>query len=299
MPGTTAVHQTEIPGAKLLSRGKVRDIYDCGDSLLIVATDRISAFDHVLPAPIPDKGKVLTQISEFWFRRMADFVPNHTITTNVDEFPEGLREHPDQLAGRSVLARKLDMLPIECVARGYLSGSGWKEYQKSGTVCGIELPTGLTESAKLPAPIFTPATKAVDGHDENISFESAAELVGEARAAEARDLTLKLYEAGADYARGRGIIIADTKFEFGVAEGKLVLADEVLTPDSSRFWPADEYEAGRGQPSFDKQYVRDYLLSIGWDKEPPIPELPDDIVDGTRKRYLEIFSILTGAELDC
>jgi len=292
-----AVFQTELPGVTLRGRGKVRDIYDLGDSLLIVATDRLSAFDYVLPNPIPDKGKVLSQISEFWFRRLEQVVPNHLIATRVDDYPEPLRAHADQLAGRSALVRKLEMLPIECVARGYLSGSGWKEYRERGTVCGIELPGGLSESSRLPAPIFTPATKAEDGeHDENISFARAAELVGEDLASRARDLTLKIYEAGSEFARQQGIIIADTKFEFGVDGDRLILADEVLTPDSSRFWPAELYEPGRGQASFDKQFVRDYLESIGWNKRPPVPELPEEIVRGARERYLEIFRILTGGE---
>jgi len=297
---STAVHQTELPGVNLRGRGKVRDIYDLEDALLIVATDRLSAFDYVLPDPIPDKGKVLNQISMFWFHRFADRVPNHVISIDVGEFPEPLRKHGDQLAGRSTLARKLDMLPVECVARGYLAGSGWKEYQRQGTVCGIKLPPGLDESSRLPEPIFTPATKAPDGeHDMNIPFEEAARIVGEDRAAEIRDRTLELYDAAAEYARGRGIIIADTKFEFGVdGNGTLVLADEVLTPDSSRFWPADRYEPGKGQPSFDKQYVRDYLESIGWNKQPPVPALPGEIIEGTRERYREIFRILTGADLD-
>lgn len=294
---TGAVFQTELPGVTLKGRGKVRDIYDLGDSLLIVATDRLSAFDYVLPNPIPDKGKVLSQISEFWFRRLENVVPNHLIATQVEAYPEALREHADQLAGRSALVRKLEMLPIECVARGYLAGSGWKEYQERGTVCGIELPTGLSESSRLPAPIFTPATKAQDGeHDENIPFATAAEMIGEELAARARDLTLKIYEAGSEFARRQGIIIADTKFEFGLDGDRLILADEVLTPDSSRFWPAELYEPGRGQASFDKQYVRDYLESIGWDKQPPVPELPEEIVHGARERYLEIFRILTGGE---
>jgi phosphoribosylaminoimidazole-succinocarboxamide synthase len=282
----------------LKARGKVRDIYDLGDSLVFVATDRLSAFDHVLPNPIPDKGKVLCQLSEFWFRRFESLVPNHVVTTKVEEFPESLRGHADQLAGRTTLVRKLEMMPIECVARGYLAGSGWKEYRRRGTVCGIELPPGLEESSRLPEPIFTPATKAQDGHDENIPFAEAERLVGAGLAARLRDLTLELYASGSDYARSRGIIIADTKFEFGLDGGTLVLADEVLTPDSSRFWPAEAYAPGRGQASFDKQFVRDYLESIGWNKEPPVPELPDEIVAGTRERYLEAFRILSGRTLE-
>jgi phosphoribosylaminoimidazole-succinocarboxamide synthase len=296
---TTAVHQTEIPGATLLGRGKVRDIYDLGDRLLIVATDRLSAFDFVLPNPIPDKGKVLNQISWFWFQRFAKLIPNHVISIDVDEFPAPFSALEDQLGGRSTLARKLQMLPVECVARGYLAGSGWKEYREQGTVCGIKLPAGLEESSQLPEPIFTPATKAEGGeHDENISFARSAEIVGAEVAAELRERTLELYSVASDYARSRGIIIADTKFEFGMDRtGMLVLADEVLTPDSSRFWPADRYEPGRGQPSFDKQFVRDYLEKIGWNKQPPVPELPDEVVQGTRERYLEIFRILSGGDL--
>lgn len=292
-----AVKETHLEGVKLRARGKVRDIYDLGDKLLIVATDRLSAFDYVLPNPIPDKGKVLNQISEFWFREFAEIVPNHMVSTEIADFPAELHRFEAQLVGRSTLAKKLDMLPIECVARGYLSGSGWKEYCERRTVCGIALPAGLRESEQLPEPIFTPATKAVDGHDENISFDKAVELIGPERAEEARSLTLQLYSAGAALARERNIIIADTKFEFGLDGALLVLGDEALTPDSSRFWPADQYEPGRGQASFDKQFVRDYLESIGWDKQPPVPELPEEIVAGSRSRYLEIFEILTGHPL--
>ena len=292
-----AVLRTELPGVPLKARGKVRDIYDVGDRLLIVATDRMSAFDYLLPDPIPDKGKVLNQISLFWFDRFADLIPNHIVASDVGEFPEPLGDHAAQLEGRSVLVRRLDMLPVECVARGYLAGSGWKEYREHGTVCGIRLPDGLEESSALPEPIFTPSTKAHDGHDENIPFSEVQRLIGSELAARIRDKTLALYGAGADYARDRGIIIADTKFEFGMDGDELVLADEVLTPDSSRFWPAERYEAGRGQPSFDKQYVRDWLESSGWNKRPPVPTLPAEIVQGTRTRYLEIYRILTGAEL--
>jgi phosphoribosylaminoimidazole-succinocarboxamide synthase len=294
---TASVFETDLPGIKLAARGKVRDIYDLGDSLLLVASDRLSAFDYVLPTPIPDKGKVLNQTAEFWFERTEDLIRNHVISTDVAEFPEVLRPHAEVLAGRSTLARKLEMLPIECVARGYIAGSGWKEYGERGTVCGIELPAGLRESDKLPEPIFTPATKAETGHDENIPFSRAAEIVGQEMAERVRDLTLRIYDSAADYARARGIIIADTKFEFGLLDGELVLADEVLTPDSSRFWPADAYEPGRGQPSFDKQFVRDWLLGVGWNKQPPVPELPDEIVHGTRDRYLEIYEILTGRKI--
>ena len=297
VPAGSAVFATDLPGLTLRARGKVRDLYDLGPHLLLVATDRLSAFDHVLPDPIPDKGKVLNQLSSFWFDRFRTIVPNHVVSTRVDEFPAALRPHAAVLAGRSTLARKLTMLPVECVARGYLAGSGFKEYRASGTVCGIRLPAGLEESSPLPEPIFTPATKAQDGHDLNIPYEEVERLVGADVASRLRDTTLALYAAGADYARARGILIADTKFEFGLDEGTLVLADEALTPDSSRFWPAEEYAPGRGQPSYDKQFVRDYLESIGWNKEPPVPGLPAAIVDGTRARYLEIFRILTGRDL--
>jgi len=297
MSQTGPVFNTDLPGLAPATRGKVRDIYDLGERLLIVATDRLSAFDFILPTPIPDKGKVLNQVSAFWFARTSEIVPNHVVATDIEEFPEALRAHSDVLAGRSTLAHKLEMLPIECVARGYLAGSGWKEYQENGRVCGIALPAGLVESDRLPEPIFTPATKAETGHDINIPFAEAERIVGPELAARVRERTLQLYDAASDYARGRGIIIADTKFEFGLLDGKLFLADEALTPDSSRFWPAERYEAGRGQPSFDKQFVRDYLESIGWIKQPPVPELPGEIVEGTRKRYREIFRILTGVEL--
>jgi phosphoribosylaminoimidazole-succinocarboxamide synthase len=293
-----AIHKTELEGITLSARGKVRDVYDLGENLLLVATDRLSAFDYVLPNPIPDKGKVLNQTAAFWFDRFSGLIPNHVIGTDVAEFPEELLPFSDQLAGRSTLARKLDMLPVECVARGYLAGSGWKEYRQHGTVCGIRLPAGLAESSRLPEPIYTPATKAEDGeHDENIPFSRVEEMLGKEMAATLRDKTLELYNAGADYAAGRGIIIADTKFEFGMSGGELMLGDEVLTPDSSRFWPADQYEPGRGQPSFDKQYVRDYLESINWNKQPPVPKLPQEIVRGTTERYREIFRILTGRDI--
>jgi phosphoribosylaminoimidazole-succinocarboxamide synthase len=295
--GSNPVFRTEIPGIALRSRGKVRDVYDLGDALLIVATDRLSAFDYVLPNPIPDKGRVLNQISLFWFARTRDVVANHVLTSDVADYPEALRAHATVLAGRSMLVRKLDMVPVECVARGYLAGSGWKEYQANGTVCGIPLPPGLRESDRLPEPIFTPATKAESGHDENISFSEVEGLVGRELATELRDKTLHLYSTAGEFARSRGIIIADTKFEFGRVDGRLVVADEMLTPDSSRFWPAATYAPGRSQPSLDKQFVRDYLESIGWNKQPPIPELPGEIVDGARARYLEIYRILTGSDL--
>ena len=292
-----AVFETHLPEIELRGRGKVRDIYDLGDSLLIVATDRLSAFDHVLPNPIPGKGKVLHQISSFWFERTGEIIANHVIATDVEEFPESLKRHTDLLAGRTTLARKLEMLPVECVARGYLAGSGWKDYGAEGSICGIPLPPGLRESDRLPEPIFTPATKAESGHDENIPFSRVERVVGKELAARLREKTLELYGVASGYAMSRGIIIADTKFEFGLEDGELRLGDELLTPDSSRFWPAEGYEPGRGQPSFDKQYVRDYLESIGWNKQPPVPELPEEIVRGSRERYLEIFRILTGNEL--
>jgi len=293
-----AVHETLLPDLKLVSRGKVRDVYDLGEQLLIVATDRLSAFDHVLPNPIPDKGKVLNQISTFWFERTHSLIPNHVISTEVARFPGFLRPYADVLVGRTTLARKLRMLPVECVARGYLAGSGWKEYREHGTVCGIRLPSGLVESDRLPEPIFTPSTKATSGHDENIPFAEVERLLGPERAAEVASKTLEIYRFASDYARTRGILIADTKLEFGLgARGELVVADEMLTPDSSRFWPLEGYKPGRGQPSFDKQFVRDYLESTGWDKNPPVPALPEAIVEGTRQRYLEIFRILTGGEL--
>jgi len=290
------VYRTELPGVDLLSRGKVRDMYDLGEHVLIVATDRLSAFDYILPNPIPDKGKVLNQVAEFWFRRSERICLHHIIETDVEHFPEALKPFADQLRGRSTLAKKLDMLPVECVARGYLAGSGWKEYQAHGSVCGLQLPPGLQESEQLPEPIFTPATKAEEGHDENISFEEVERMIGKERAAEVRDMTLRLYQAASEFARSRGIIIADTKFEFGYDDEQLIIGDEMLTPDSSRFWPADRYEPSRSQPSFDKQYVRDWLEESGWNKQPPVPELPDEIVQGTRDRYLQVFRILTGQE---
>jgi phosphoribosylaminoimidazole-succinocarboxamide synthase len=292
-----ALLTTSIPSGKLVSRGKVRDIYATDEALILVATDRISAFDSVLSPGIAGRGEILTRLSTFWFRRFADRVPNHLLATELADFPEPFNDHPE-LAGRSVLAQRLEPVPVECVARGYLAGSGWKEYQVDGTVCGIKLPEGLTESAKLPEPIFTPATKATDGHDENISFERMVGIVGEETASRLRDLTLELYTAAADYARDRGILIADTKFEFGFdGDGNIVWMDEALTPDSSRFWPADDYQPGRSQASFDKQYVRDWLEASGWDKEPPAPTLPPDVVEGTLSRYLEAYRLLTGEDL--
>jgi phosphoribosylaminoimidazole-succinocarboxamide synthase len=289
--------QSELPGLTLLGRGKVRDIYDLGDALLIVATDRISAFDHILASGIPDKGKVLNQISLFWFDMLKGIVRHHLRERDADRFPAPLRPHAAVLRGRSVVVDRLDMLPVECVVRGYLSGSGYKEYVKTGAVCGIRLPQGLRESDRLPEPIFTPSTKAVTGHDENIPFSRVVEMVGKETAETARDLSLKVYAAACRHAEGRGILIADTKFEFGRDARGLVLADEVLTPDSSRFWPADDYRPGAPQASFDKQYVRDYLESIRWDKNPPAPGLPAEIVEGTARRYREIFQRLTGRDL--
>ena len=293
----TPLLQSELAGVTLLSRGKVRDIYDLGGSLLIVATDRISAFDHILPSGIPDKGKVLNQISLFWFDMMQGIVRNHLRERDADRFPESLRPHAGVLRGRSVVVDRLEMLPIECVVRGYLSGSGYKEYVKTEGVCGIRLPSGLRESDRLPEPIFTPSTKAVSGHDENIPFARVVDMVGKETAEAARDLALRVYGTACRHAESHGILIADTKLEFGRDARGLVLADEVLTPDSSRFWPADSYRPGGPQASFDKQYVRDYLESIRWDKNPPAPGLPAEIVEGTARRYREIFQRLTGGKL--
>jgi phosphoribosylaminoimidazole-succinocarboxamide synthase len=284
-------------------RGKVRDIYDFGDELLIVATDRISAFDHVLGSGIPDKGKVLTQLSAFWFERTRSIVSNHLLSIDAEQFPAAARAEASLVAGRAMLVRKAEPLPIECVARGYLAGSGWKDYQSSGKVCGIPLPAGLRESDRLPEPIFTPATKAQSGHDINISEEEAARHVGAALLRRVRDLTLRLYAEGSAHALSRGIIVADTKFEFGLlpVEGpdteRLILIDEALTPDSSRFWPLDGYAPGGPQPSFDKQFVRDYLERVGWNKQPPVPSLPDEVVVKTRDKYVEAFRRLTGRDL--
>ncbi|HVM00251.1 MAG TPA: phosphoribosylaminoimidazolesuccinocarboxamide synthase [Egibacteraceae bacterium] len=283
-----------LAGVERVGSGKVRELYAVDGRLLLVATDRISAFDVVLPTAIPDKGKVLTGITVFWLDLLADLVPNHLVTTDPAGLPEVLRPHAETLAGRAMLCRRADMLPVECVARGYLAGSGWKEYQVSGRVCGVPLPQGLRESEKLPEPIFTPATKATDGHDENITFAQAAEIVGADVAERLRDLTLALYRAAHDHAAERGVLLADTKFEFGFVDGELILCDEVLTPDSSRFWPADDYAPGRGQASYDKQIVRDWLEAQDWDKSPPAPELPDEIVARTRERYVEVYERLTG-----
>jgi phosphoribosylaminoimidazole-succinocarboxamide synthase len=289
--------QTDFPELTLHARGKVRDLYSLNEQLLFVATDRISAFDYVLATGIPEKGRVLTQLSLFWFDFLKDVVKNHLITANVDQYPAPLKKYADDLRGRSMLVTKAQMIDIECVARGYLSGSGWKEYQQTGAVCGIKLPAGLKESDKLPEPIFTPATKALTGHDENISIEEMAKRTGKELAEKLRDLTLKIYKTAADYAAGRGIIIADTKFEFGQTSQGLVLADEVLTPDSSRFWPADKYQPGKAQESFDKQFVRDYLEAIKWNKQPPAPSLPEDVARKTSEKYIEAYRILAGREL--
>jgi phosphoribosylaminoimidazole-succinocarboxamide synthase len=275
----------------------VRDVYEVGDDLLIVATDRISAFDYVLGSGIPDKGKVLTQLSAFWFGQMGELVPHHMISIDANSFPAPARSHASLLAGRSMLVRRTAPVPVECVARGYLSGSGWKEYQQAGEVCGIKLPAGLRESDRLPEPIFTPATKADTGHDINISEEEAGRLVGTELIAKLKALALEIYRRGAAHAESKGIIVADTKFEFGLVDREIVLIDEVLTPDSSRFWPQDRYEPGHGQPSYDKQYVRDYLEEIRWNKQPPVPSLPDEVVRRTREKYVEAFRLLSGREL--
>ena len=294
----SALYESSIPDVPLVARGKVRDVYAVGDDrLLLVATDRLSAFDCVLPDPIPDKGRVLTQLSLFWFDFLAGLVPNHLITANVDEYPAPLPGYRDQLEGRSMLVRRAKMIDVECVARGYLAGSGWKEYRAHGTICGIPLPAGLRECDRLPEPVFTPAYKAKSGHDENIPFSKVESLAGKETAARLRDLTLAIYRKAAAYAESRGILLADTKFEFGWIGGELTLADEVLTPDSSRFWPADSYEPGKPQPSFDKQYVRDYLESLAWDKNPPAPSLPPDVIEKTSEKYREAYRRLTGKPL--
>jgi phosphoribosylaminoimidazole-succinocarboxamide synthase len=289
--------ETSLPGIEQFSQGKVRDVYRVGDRLLIVATDRISAFDFILPTGIPDKGRVLTQMSVFWFDLLRDVTATHFLTADVKDYPAELGPFSAQLEGRSMLVKLAEMVPIECVARGYLAGSGWKEYRKDGTVCGIPLPAGLKESNRLPEPIFTPSTKAQTGHDENISFERMVSIVGSDVARQLRDLTLAIYTRAAAYAETRGIIIADTKFEFGFIDGKLILGDEVLTPDSSRFWPRETYEVGRAQNSYDKQYVRDYLEEIRWNKQPPAPALPLAVAQRTSEKYREAYRLLTGREL--
>jgi len=292
-----AVDKTELP-FKLFKRGKVRDIYEIDDNLLIVATDRISAFDFVLPDPIPNKGIYLTQLSIFWFEKMKNIVDNHLISGDVEDFPDELKDYRDVLDKRSMLVTKTEVIPVECIVRGYLSGSGWKEYREKGEICGVKLPKGLRESEKLDEPIFTPTTKAEKGHDMPITFEQLKDMVGKETAEKLRDLSIEIYEKARDYAYQRGIIIADTKFEFGVKNGEIILVDELLTPDSSRFWPLDKYEPGKPQPSFDKQYVRDYLTSTGWDKNSPPPHLPEEVIRETEKRYREAFERLTGRKLD-
>lgn len=289
--------QIDLPGIQKVKSGKVREVFDLGESLLFVASDRISAFDCIMPNGIPRKGEVLTQISHFWFDQTEKLVPNHRLAKANDPLPAVLQPFADKVARRSMIVKKSQPLAIECVVRGYLAGSGWKEYKTSQTVCGIKLPAGLQESSELPEPIFTPATKAETGHDENISFEEAVKIVGKDIAEKARDLSLKIYNFARDYARQRGIIIADTKFEFGIYNGELILIDEVLTPDSSRFWPADQYQPGKGQPSFDKQFVRDYLETLDWDKTPPAPALPAEIVAKSQAKYLEAYERLTGKKL--
>jgi phosphoribosylaminoimidazole-succinocarboxamide synthase len=290
------VLETQLP-LPLRLRGKVRDIYDLGDTLLFIATDRISAFDCILGSGIPCKGRVLTQMSLFWFDFLKDVVPSHLITATASEYPRKAARQRKKIEGRSMLVKKAEMLPVECVARGYLAGSGWKEYQATGKVCDIPLPAGLRESDRLPEPIFTPATKATSGHDMNVPFRYVADRLGVELAGQLRDLTLEIYNRASAYAMGRGIILADTKFEFGVIDGKIVLADEVLTPDSSRYWPLDHYRPGAPQPSFDKQYVRDYLETTGWDKKPPAPALPDDVISKTSDKYQEAYARLTGRTL--
>ena len=289
--------KTNLPGFALHGRGKVRDIYRVGGDLLIVATDRISAFDYILASGIPDKGRVLTQLSLFWFDFLRDVMPNHLLATRVEDFPEGLHPFANQLQGRSMLVKRAKMIEVECVARGYISGSGWKDYKATGAVCGMPLPAGLAESGRLPEPIFTPASKAESGHDENISFENVVNSIGRELAEKLRFLTLDIYSRAAAYAESKGILIADTKFEFGLVDDQLVLADEVLTPDSSRFWPMDKYKAGGAQQSFDKQYVRDFLESIQWNKRPPAPSLPPEVAERTSEKYKEAYRMLAGKTL--
>jgi phosphoribosylaminoimidazole-succinocarboxamide synthase len=286
--------KTDMPDIRFLRRGKVRDIYDLGNSLLMIASDRISAFDVVLPDGIPGKGRLLTQISLYWFRQMEDIIKNHLIATEVNDYPETCRKYGEQLEGRSMLVRKAEQLPVECIVRGYLSGSGWKEYQKTGTVCGIKLPAGLRESSRLETPIFTPSTKAEEGHDINIAFDETVKITGKELAEKLREVSLKIYKKACGMAEKRGIIIADTKFEFGLYNGELILIDEILTPDSSRFWSKKAYEPGRGQDSYDKQIVRDYLLTLDWNQTYPGPKLPDHIVDKALERYKEIYKIIVG-----
>ncbi len=295
IPASRILRETHFAGLQPSARGKVRDIYDLGDKLLIVATDRLSAFDVILPTPIPDKGRVLTQLSLFWFDLFKDVIPNHVLS--ADHFPAPFNAYRDELAGRSMIVRKTEPLPVECVVRGYVSGSGWKDYAATGKICGIELPPGLRESDRLPAPIFTPSTKAAAGHDQNISFEQVVSLIGQELATQVKAVSIDLYQRAAAYAEPRGVILADTKFEFGLVDGELMWIDEALTPDSSRFWPAAQYKPGGAQPSFDKQFVRDYLERIRWAKVPPAPELPPEVVATTSEKYLEAFRILTGHAL--
>jgi phosphoribosylaminoimidazole-succinocarboxamide synthase len=300
MTGLAPVLHTTLSNLQLLGRGKVRDVYVVDDAhLLIVATDRLSAFDCVLPTPIARKGEILTALSRFWFERLAAIVPNHLVTTEIEAMPEAVRRHAEILRGRTMLVRRTKVFPIECVVRGYLAGSGWKDYQRTGEVCGHRLPAGLREAEELPQPIFTPATKAAEGHDENISEARMSDRLGAEATEELRDTSLRLYEAASAHARSKGIIIADTKFEFGRdSGGRIILIDEVLTPDSSRFWPVAEYQTGKAQPSFDKQYVRDYLETLDWDKQPPAPMLPPDVAAATTARYLEAYRLLTGESLN-
>lgn len=296
--GKTVLRETSLPGAKLFSRGKVRDVYEvAGDRLLVIATDRLSAFDVVMAEGIPDKGAVLTQLSVFWFDFFRGVVPHHFLTANIKEYPPELQAHSDQIERRSMLTEKAKPFPIECVVRGYLAGSGWKDYRATSTVCGVKLPAGLQQSSKLEQPIFTPATKAASGHDENISWEEMVRRIGAGPAEKLREYSLTLYSKARDYAEERGIILADTKFEFGERRGEIILIDEVLTPDSSRFWPRDGYAPGKPQPSFDKQFVRDYLESLDWNKQPPPPHLPAEVVEKTSKKYQEAYRLLTGKTL--
>ncbi len=292
-----ALIRTELPGIKLFKRGKVRDLYELGDKLLIIATDRISAFDCVMPNGIPGKGRILTQMSLFWFDLVNEIIENHLISADVNQFPQELQKFRDVLEGRSMLVRKAEQIGVECVVRGYLSGSGWREYSGSGSICGIKLPLGLEESDRLPEPIFTPATKATSGHDRNISFAEMAELVGEERAATLKDLSIRIYKKASEYAESKGIIIADTKFEFGICSGKIILIDEILSPDSSRFWPREKYQPGRPQESFDKQFVRDYLESLDWNKKPPAPTLPKEVVQKTLAKYKEAYNRLVAGQV--
>ncbi|AUS98169.1 phosphoribosylaminoimidazolesuccinocarboxamide synthase [Clostridium thermosuccinogenes] len=292
------INDTSFIKRPIFVKGKVRDVYDLGDKLLIVVTDRISAFDVVFPNLIPDKGKVLNSISEFWFNYTSDIIGNHMITTDVSQYPEELSQFKEELQGRSMLVKKVDMVPAECIVRGYLEGSGLKEYNKTGSICGVKLPEGLKQADKLPEPIFTPSTKVQDGHDQNVTFEELADAIGRDLAEKLKDISLKLYKKASSYAESRGLILADTKFEFGMLDGKLVVADEIFTPDSSRFWAMDDYEPGRPQKSFDKQYLRDYLESITWDKQPPAPSLPDYVIEKTREKYLEAYERITGKKLE-